>query len=366
MVVEDDLVCADIPQARLLLLQAVRSVQASGQVVSLCATSPYCAYLVSPMYAVVVDPANATDMLGAVSPVVPGTRSMFPVFVNGSTAGTFNGVIHPLGRIAAPSNTNPDNPRLALPVLVGLLAAQKWQEAVIVLDGIVAVLQRYSPFHMNDRIVALLQTIMATTNQSIQDLVVRAFATIQEMLADRGEDASGLEGIGPPELERLANSQSIFTFEVHPSLLLIFYLTKMKVAEFKTAMFGKSKDIDVSTMDAYRDKRCMFVFKEDVTSVNRRSLAEFWTEDQIEVFNIRELQYNVSKHSLVPRHDKVPAEEVDSLLQRYNLRSRAQMPTIHVSDPMARYLGLRIGDVVKIQRPSQTAGHYYYYRAVTA
>lgn len=203
-------------------------------------------------------------------------------------------------------------------------------------------------------------------SNAVQDLVVRAFTTLQEMLADRGEDASGLSGIGPPELEKLANSQSIFTFEVNPALLLVFYLTKMKVAEFKTAMFGKSKEIDVSAMDAYRDKKCMFVFKEDVTSVNRRSLAEFWSDDQIEVFNIRELQYNVSRHALVPHHERVQPEDVDALLKRYNLRSRAQMPTIHVGDPMARYLGLRIGDVVKIKRPSQTAGYYFYYRAVTA
>ena len=75
------------------------------------------------------------------------------------------------------------------------------------------------------------------------------------------------------------------------------------------------------------------------------------------------MAFEVSKHFLVPKHSKLSETEKNKLLERYNIDLLA-LPKILKEDPALAKLDVKVGDVVKIERKSKTAGTTAYYRVI--
>jgi DNA-directed RNA polymerase subunit H len=72
---------------------------------------------------------------------------------------------------------------------------------------------------------------------------------------------------------------------------------------------------------------------------------------------------SLQDHILVPVHEILKKEEAEELLKTLNIE-KEQLPKIKVDDPIAKEIGAKVGDIIRIIRESQTAGKSIAYRLV--
>lgn len=83
----------------------------------------------------------------------------------------------------------------------------------------------------------------------------------------------------------------------------------------------------------------------------------------IETFKYADLMIDITEHELVPKHIKMTTEEKKKFLEETKYEEK-QFPRILVSDPVSRFYNFKKGDLIKIERVSETAGEYNSYRLV--
>lgn len=87
------------------------------------------------------------------------------------------------------------------------------------------------------------------------------------------------------------------------------------------------------------------------------------TNTFVQIFPIRTLTYNVTKHTFVPKHTRLPISIFENeMKETYALKSPEELPHILESDPVAKFIGLRPGDICQIIRPSLSAGVHTTFR----
>ena len=90
--------------------------------------------------------------------------------------------------------------------------------------------------------------------------------------------------------------------------------------------------------------RAIIVVQAGMTPSAKQALVDMAPKYTLETFREAELMINVTAHELVPEHVVMTPDEKKELLARYKLKEH-QLPRIQQSDPIARYYGLKRGQV---------------------
>lgn len=123
---------------------------------------------------------------------------------------------------------------------------------------------------------------------------------------------------------------------------------------------------DLFTLEEVLQKKddLIVIMKDEPNDTIRKTLTDIWEKDGIfiSVINIKRLQYNIMKHTLVPSHIVLTSEEATEVKRKYNIHDDSQLPDISRFSPVAQVIGLRPGELCRIERPSKTAIKAEFYR----
>ena len=214
-------------------------------------------------------------------------------------------------------------------------------------------------------------------NTSLQDILIRSRVTILDLLEDRGYNTKPYRKMIGSELVKLINSSDRpdalrmdfqSKADTGKKALVIYEIGNIKQS-VSTGDFVKKliteKEVDPVTTEVI----VIFMSKKDNNSDDMESFNkcafEAWTKHtlKIQFFLMVRLVNNPLKHVLQPKFEIVPQDQHTALMKELCIQSKSQLPIIRFhDDPTGRCLGLVPLDIVKITRPSPTAGEYTEYR----
>lgn len=181
-----------------------------------------------------------------------------------------------------------------------------------------------------------------------------------KMLIDRGYTVPDKETPKGTKIEP-------FTLQVkrNDEICMIFYEIHLKYGKeqlYKTLDIVKknAKDSEQKRTDRKEEQKInviiVMLYKSGSTLDKYKNEYNFGrTGINVELWLASNLQFDVTDNNFVPKHE---------IFTGHLGIPSSKLPRILSSDPQVRYLGAKSGDIIKITRTSETAGHTIIYKRV--
>jgi DNA-directed RNA polymerase subunit H (RpoH/RPB5) len=140
-----------------------------------------------------------------------------------------------------------------------------------------------------------------------------------------------------------------------------YYLTSRPASKNIQEMID---DLFVLSETLKKTDTLFIIIKDEPNETLINELKHIWESEGIFIVieNIKRLQFNILKHTLVPEHRVMLDSEINTIVKKYNITDKNQFPDISRFDPVARVICLRPGQICHIIRSSKTSIKTDYYR----
>ena len=193
---------------------------------------------------------------------------------------------------------------------------------------------------------------------------------ILEQLETRGYDTSSYKDTTMTEIDAMLNNSQLDMLVTNKDtglkVYIKYYFTlKQSSKQIKKEALDDIIDDLYNIEDVLTKKDTLMVIIDDEpndTILTR--LKYLYDHDGIFVVlhNIHRLQFNILKHTLVPKMAVIPDSEISEFMKKYQIRDISQLPEISRFDPQALVLGIRPKEICRIERDSVTAMSTTYFR----
>lgn len=210
------------------------------------------------------------------------------------------------------------------------------------------------------------------------DILYRSRQTLLEIQRAKGYNTKPYDKFGPFEIEKMAAGDKEVSLGMVldrkipegvnlPSICLVEYAlprVKNRLAGYVSKLVQALEEGHEDTFDPTKVEIIVLTIESIGETFHNYAMNLLSSKKlRISFFDVRTLVSNPLKHTLVPLHELVPEEEHTDLLKKYNIKSKLNLPMIKFhEDIIGRILGLIPGSIVKITRPSPSAGEYIVYR----
>tara|TARA_A100001015_G_scaffold21905_1_gene24866 strand:+ start:10835 stop:11455 length:621 start_codon:yes stop_codon:yes gene_type:complete len=198
---------------------------------------------------------------------------------------------------------------------------------------------------------------------TLQEKIYKSRETLLEYLDNMGYNIDSYKNYSYDSVYNMIINNSLdMYFSENKKIYCKFHVHKKPI---RTQYIEEYIDELYNVEEKLSDNDILIIIGNDnINDTTKNYIASLYIDRNINIIylSIKELQYNVLNHDLVPNHSILSPEKANEIKTKYNITHNSEFPEISRFDPVAKVIGASPGDIIYIERKSKTSITSDYYR----